>query len=68
MRKSDPWLEHYIFFVLDEILRLDDESIAWHFWRKAFFCSMFRRRRLEAWRAVHAALAWLLQVETGGQS
>jgi hypothetical protein len=62
--KSDPRIERYIDFVMDEVLRLRGGPIGWHYWQKAFVAYAMGRLFL-AWQAIHAACSWLAQVEWG---
>lgn len=63
----DPRIEHYIDFVFDEVLRLRDENIGWHYWQKAFVAYAMGRLFL-AWQAIHAACSWLSQLESRGEA
>jgi hypothetical protein len=63
---KDMWLDRRLDFVLAEIERLDDDEIAWFFWKEALIHCVYARR-VKAWEAITAASSWLVQLERRGE-
>ena len=67
--KHDYWLERYLSFPKEEILRLQAGIIGWHYWRcaEASYCEFKASRsqisRVRAWHAIRVCCQWLAQLE-----
>lgn len=64
MRKHDPWIDRYLDFLRDELIRLDGGQVGWFYWKLALV-HFVMRRRIPAWEAINKACQWLAQIERG---